>query len=32
VSEAVLAAFASHGFERPDLFTVTAADGASRAD
>ncbi|MET0714818.1 MAG: galactokinase [Mycetocola sp.] len=32
VSDAVLAAFARHGFETPDLFTVTAADGASRAD
>ncbi|SFN95417.1 galactokinase [Mycetocola miduiensis] len=32
VSDAVLAAFARNGFETPDLFTVTAADGASRAD
>ncbi|WP_411719957.1 galactokinase [Mycetocola sp.] len=32
VSDAVLAAFASRGFEQPELFTVTAADGASRAD
>jgi galactokinase len=31
VTDAVLAAFTEHGFERPDLFTVTAADGASRA-
>lgn len=32
VSDAVLAAFAGHGFATPDLFTVTAADGASRVD
>jgi galactokinase len=32
VSAAVLAAFAARGFEKPDLFTVTAADGASRVD
>lgn len=32
VSDAVLAAFAERGFETPDLFTVTAADGASRID
>jgi galactokinase len=32
VSAGVLAAFAARGFEKPDLFTVTAADGASRVD
>jgi galactokinase len=32
VSAGVLAAFAARGFEKPDLFTVTAADGASRLD
>lgn len=32
VSDAVTAAFAAHGFREPELFTVTAADGASRAD
>ena len=32
VSDAVLAAFAHNGFETPDLFTVTAADGASRVE
>jgi galactokinase len=32
VSAGVLAAFAARDFERPDLFTVTAADGASRVD
>ncbi|MET4638772.1 galactokinase [Mycetocola sp. 2940] len=32
VSDAVLAAFAAQNFTTPDLFTVTAADGASGAD
>ena len=32
VSDAVTAAFAEHGFREPELFTVTAADGASRVD
>lgn len=32
VSDAVTAAFASRGFREPELFTVTAADGAARVD
>lgn len=32
VSDAVLSAFAGRGFTTPDLFTVTAADGASRVE
>lgn len=32
VSDAVTAAFAERGFREPELFTVTAANGASRVD
>ncbi|MBG6239121.1 galactokinase [Mycetocola sp. CAN_C7] len=32
VADAVTAAFAARGFREPELFTVTAADGASRLD